>query len=132
MAYITTAEVKAIREALKAEFGKRFKFSVRRRDSHAVAVAIISGDTDFSDIWSDREPGDYGYGYSQINTYHTHHYGDHKALFDRIVEIIKTAPATAEGGREWFDESDSQVDYFHTAYYWDLDVGKWDKAYVMK
>ena len=30
MAYIDTKDVKAIREALKAEFGKDFKFSVTR------------------------------------------------------------------------------------------------------
>jgi anti-sigma regulatory factor (Ser/Thr protein kinase) len=32
MAYITTPEVKEIRIALKEKFGKKFKFSVTRRD----------------------------------------------------------------------------------------------------
>ena len=43
MAYITTAEVKEIRTALKEEFGKKFKFSVSKRSGGiAVTVAIMS------------------------------------------------------------------------------------------
>jgi hypothetical protein len=57
-------------------------------------------------------------------------YGKHQPLFEEIEKIIKTAPALAEGGREWFDKSDAMTDYFHTAFYIDLDVGSYDKPYV--
>jgi hypothetical protein len=30
---------------------------------------------------------------------------------------------------DWYDRSDSQSDYFDTAYYVDVNVGKWDKPY---
>jgi hypothetical protein len=53
-------------------------------------------------------------------------------LFDRINKIIQTAPANAEGGRAWFDKSDSMTDYFHTAFYYDIQVGKWDRPYAQK
>lgn len=135
MAHITTQEVAAIREELKARFGKKFKFSVTRRDRGlAVVVAIMASDVDFSDLWADKVPGDYGYGYKDINTYHvtTENYGDHAHLFAEIVEIIKTAPAKAHGGCAWFDKSDAMTDYFHTAYYFDLHVGRWDREYVKK
>jgi len=134
MAYINTAEVTEIRNALKVKFGKKFKFSVRRRDHHAVTVAILSGPTDFSAMWEGLVPGDYGHGHSSINTYHItkDRYGKHVKLFNEIVDIIKTAPAKAPNGRAWFDESDSMVDYFHTAFYFDLDIGKWDRPYTVK
>jgi len=35
-------------------------------------------------------------------------------------------------GTDWFDESDSQTDYFHIAYYLNVNVGKWNKPYILK
>lgn len=32
---------------------------------------------------------------------------------------------------DWYDESDAQTDYFNTAYYVDLNVGKWNKPYIV-
>lgn len=132
MAYIRTEEVAEIRKALKAKYGKKFKFSVTKRDGGlAVCVAITAGEADFSNLWESKTEDDYGYGYVQVNSYHTteENYGKHAKLFTEITDIIKTAPANAEGGRAWFDKSDSQTDYFHTAYYFDLHVGKWDRPY---
>jgi hypothetical protein len=61
MAYISTAEVKEIRIALKAEFGKKFKFSVTKRDSGlAVSVAIMSGTVDMSSLWANKDEDDCG------------------------------------------------------------------------
>lgn len=135
MAYITTAEVAEIRKELKEVFGNKFKFSVRRRDGGlAVVVAIMSGETDFSNLWSGKTPEDYGYGYVDVNRYHIkeEHYGEHVALFEKIDEIIRSAPARADGGRAWFDKSDSMTDYFHTAFYYDIRVGNWDRPYVQR
>jgi hypothetical protein len=132
MAYITTAEVKAIRQALKAEFGNKFKFSVTRRDCLQVTVAIMAGDVDFSSMWSTKKADEYGHGYATVNQFwiNADRYGDNVPLFSKIKEIICTAPAKAEGGRAYFDESDSQTDYFHCAFYYGIQVGKWDRPYV--
>jgi hypothetical protein len=133
MAYITTAEVKEIRIALKKEFGSDFKFSVARRSGGlAVKVAIIAGTVDFSALWEGKAETDYGYGYTDINHYHIteDNYGDKAKLFAKIDNIIKTAPANAEGGRAHFDKSDSQTDYFHVAFYYDIEVGKYDRPYT--
>lgn len=132
MAYITTEEVKAIREALKAKFGKKFKFSVSKRDHSQVCVAIVAGDTDFSDILGSKVPGDYGFGSCDINAYHIteDRYNAHAELFNDILTIIKTAPANVPGSKGWYDNSDIQTDYFDIAYYIDLSVGKWDRPYV--
>ena len=70
MAYITTAEVKEIRTALKEEFGKKFKFSVSKRSGGlAVTVAIMSGDIDLSSLWASKNEGDYGFGYMIMNRF---------------------------------------------------------------
>ena len=122
MAYISTEEVREIRNALKDRFGKEgFKFSVRQKDHSSVHVHILTGKRDFSDIAPE--------GYAQINRYHLDFYGEHETLFQEIQNVIKKAPAKAEGGREWFDKSDSMSDYFNTAFYININVGKWDKPY---
>jgi hypothetical protein len=134
MAYITKDEVKEIRKALKAEFGTKFKFSVTRRDCMEVTVAIMTGETDFSNLWNAKNADEYGYGYSNINHYYISkkRYGDNADMLEKIDNIIKTAPAKAEGGRAYFDESDVQTDYFNCAFYYSIQVGKWDRPYLQK
>ena len=70
-------------------------------------------------------------GYTQINEYYPEYYGKHEQLFRDIVEIMKSAPANANGGRAWYDNSDAMIDYFDTAYYTHVSVGKWDKPYEL-
>ncbi|MGI6124931.1 MAG: molecular chaperone DnaJ, partial [Acetivibrionales bacterium] len=31
-----------------------------------------------------------------------------------------------------FDDSDSQIDYFHTNFYTHMSIGKWDKPFTIK
>jgi len=129
MAFIKAEDVKAIREELKATFPK-FKFGVRKRDFSSVTVTVKAGPTDFSDVM--RNPED---GHTPVNQYHTHMYGEHKGFFDKVHEIIKTAPIKGEGywaKKGWYDNSDSMTDYFDTAYYISMEVGSWNTPYVQK
>ena len=120
MSYISTEDVKKIRVALKNEFGKKLKFGVRKSPSHhSVSVTIKSGTVDFSDIMRNNT-----YDQGQVNQYHLQNYGVHKSLFEKIVEIIKTAPSN-----KWYDNSDAMIDYFDVAFYFDLNVGDWDNPY---
>ena len=120
MSYISTEDVKKIRVALKNEFGKKLKFGVRKSaGGHSVGVTIKSGTVDFSDIMRNNT-----YDQVQVNQYHLQNYGVHKSLFEKIVEIIKTAPS-----KEWYNNSDPMIDYFDVAFYFDLNVGDWDNPY---
>lgn len=42
-------------------------------------------------------------------------------FYTELVEAMK--------GNDWFDKSDIMTDYFHTAYYININVGKWDNHY---
>ena len=120
MSYISTEDVKKIRVALKNEFGKKLKFGVRKSPSHhSVSVTIKSGTVDFSDIMRNNT-----YDQVQVNHYHLQNYGVHQSLFEKIVEIIKTAPSN-----KWYNNSDPMIDYFDVAFYFDLNVGDWDNPY---
>ena len=120
MSYISTEDVKKIRVALKNEFGKKLKFGVRKSPSHhSVSVTIKSGTVDFSDLMRNNT-----YEQVQVNHYHLHNYGVHQSLFEKIVEIIKTAPS-----KKWYNNSDAMIDYFDVAFYFDLNVGDWNNPY---
>jgi len=139
MAYISTEEVKAVRVALKESFKNKIKFSVRREHYSSLNVSILSGEINFFDGSLDRKdkynpeaPAHKFDGYEQINEYYPENYGKHGALFQDIVNIMKTAPGTIDGGRAWYDKSDAMIDYFDTAFYTNVSVGKWDKPYEFK
>ena len=124
MAYISTLEIRQIRKELKKEFPE-YKFSVRNQHHSSVAVSVLKGPAQFH---TDMQ----GESSMHVNEYHIErNWGsENSAILNKMVEIIKTAPGRAEGGREWFDKSDYQSDYFHTAFYISLWIGKWDQPYL--
>jgi hypothetical protein len=133
MAYISTEEVAAIRKQLKAQLPE-YKFSVTKHHHSSVTVAFMKGpafkEFTYRDRNGDNVAGDIN-TYEQLNHYHADRfYGEENgAVIKKVEKIIKTAPYEEGVGDLWFDESDSMTDYFHTAYYMSIHVGKWDKPY---
>lgn len=118
MAYISAEDTKQIRDTLKKEF-PNLKFSVVKRDGMVVEVAILKGDIDFSNLLKD------GQKYAEVNTYwHEKHNPEYAELFNKIIDIIKYG-----SNRKHYDNSDIMSDYFDTAFYYYVSVGKWNKPY---
>lgn len=63
-------------------------------------------------------------GYYQANVYRADDYAD-----NTVGEFFRELSATMRGDR-WYDRSDIQTDYFDTAYYLAINVGRWDRHYV--
>ena len=94
----------------------------------------MKGDIDFSDLFDDipyhkrhwerwNDPKPEWTGERSLNQYHFDSYNPkYTELFEKILRIIR--------GEDWFDHSDAQTDYFHTAYYISMAIGKWNKPYV--
>ena len=126
MAYISAQDVKAIRTELKQKFPK-WKFAVRKGSgSLSVDVNIMQGTESFDDQFSN------GRRYAQVNQYWIKdHFADssERQAIEMINEIMHNAPGRA-GGKQYFDESDAMTDYFHTAFYTHLSIGKWDQDYA--
>jgi hypothetical protein len=134
MAYINATEVKAIRNELKKEF-PNYRFGVRKGSgSHNVHVTVKKGPA--FEVFEKYGRYDEGMVTVDLNKDgNVNHYwleettGPNAPFFEKIVEIIKTAPYKAGVGDMWFDDSDIMTDYFHTAYYFDISVGEWNKPY---
>lgn len=114
MAYISTEEVRTIRNDLKATFPK-FKFSVRYQPNSksAITVTIKSGPVKFAE----PRHGDY----VQLNHYHPGNY-DNADIFQQIIDVVN---------KKNYDNSDSMTDYFDVGFYVQFEQGSWKKPYVL-
>ena len=117
MAYITTEQVKEIRNNIKVKFPtkKGWKFSVRRNHYSEISVEIMKSPIDLLD------GENHSNGYIQVNSFYPENY-KHGNIFETITKI-------AMDGN--FDKSDIMTDYFHVGWYYSLSVGKWDKPFEL-
>ena len=88
------------------------KGSIAIRHHSSLVVNIKSGELPFKEE------------HQQVNTYwiNDHYTGEQAAFMTELLAAMK--------GDKWFDKSDIMTDYFNTAYYLNINIGKWDKPYV--
>ena len=63
--------------------------------------------------------------YEQVNTYHfkDHYSGKALELMSKIVKAMYSG--------DYYDNTNAQTDYFDTAYYAYVNVGRWDKPFLV-
>lgn len=116
MAYLSKDQVKQTREALKVAFPD-FKFMVRKGNggSGSINVSIMSGPIDFGDFDMPKA----------VNPYHVGSFFEGKQVrfLEAVIKVIKYGT-----DRQWYDNSDAMTDYFDTAFYLDVELGRWGKG----
>lgn len=119
MPYISTEQVKLVRNALKKEFPK-VKFSITRENYSTICVSILESSIDF-----DISPRDY----KRVNEYRIDedYTGNEQAknILNRVYEIINI---THEQKELVYDGDYGSV----PNYYIDINIGKWNRPYVLK
>ena len=121
MAYVSQEMKKSLAPAIKTilkKYGVKGTLAVRNHST--LVLNIKSGKIDFA---SDSTSDNYNY---QVNTYwtDTHYTGMSKKFFAEIIAAMK--------GPEFFDHSDAMSDYFHVSHYIDINLGDWNKPYVLE
>jgi hypothetical protein len=135
MAYVSQELKKSIAPVIKAllkEYGLKGTLAVRHHST--LVLNIQSGPIDFigvgnrisratalsrgHDYYADRD-------YSQVNVYWI---GDH---YDGIAREFLTKAYAALKGPDFFDHSDAQTDYFHRSHYQDINIGRYNRPYVL-
>ncbi|NBW34040.1 MAG: hypothetical protein EBR30_03310 [Cytophagia bacterium] len=125
MAYMNQQMKATIAKNLKPvlkKFGVKGSLSVHNHST--IVLTLKSGKIDFFADYGDREDArKFGI---DVNPYwfHEHFTGKSKQFLTEAFNALKSA--------NWYDESDAQVDYFNTAYYFRINVGKWNKPYIME
>jgi hypothetical protein len=140
MAYMsqeTKAKIATLLKPILAKYGVKGTLAVRNHST--IVLNVKSGKIDFVEnyIQTDIEKP-YAKHFSQdqidyirktksvdVNPYwfHEHFTGAAKNFLTEAFRALK--------GADWFDESDAMTDYFHTAYYVSVNIGKWDKPYEL-
>ena len=137
----TTEVAKLVREQLKKEF-PACKFSVTCKSfsggsslTIALMVAPFSVFAKDTDTNGNREEGDY----AQLNHYqlcHAYDYGSPPGVCNGVFltpEAWRVLSRAVEIGQaQNWDNSDIQTDYFDVNYYFDIEVGKWDKPFQVR
>lgn len=137
MAYMNQERKQKIATMLKpilAKYGVKGSLSVRNHST--IVLTLKSGAIDFIGN-SNRVCGNDFYqvqrgfkpttsGYDQVNPYwfQDHYDGDAKEFLTKAFNALKSA--------DWYDESDAMTDYFNTAYYVDINIGKWNAPYIVQ
>ncbi len=114
----------------------KVKGSLSVRNHSTIVLTLKSGAIDFIGN-SNRVCGNDFYqvqrgfkpttsGYDQVNPYwfQDHYDGDAKAFLTEAFKALKSA--------DWYDESNAMIDYFNTAYYVDVNIGKWNTPYILE
>jgi hypothetical protein len=112
MAYVSQEKKAQLAPAIKAVLKKyNMKASISVRHHSSLVVTLKSGAIDFGD---DR----------QVNEYwiDQHYTGVARNFLTELLQAMK--------GPDYFNEDDSQTDYFHRSHYTDINIGRWDRPYV--
>jgi hypothetical protein len=112
MAYISQDDKKTLAPGIKAvlkKFGMKGTIAI---DNHSSLVVNVS-----------KGPIDFGRDRIQVNQYtiDRSYEGPAREFLNELVVAMK--------GDKWYDRSDAMTDYFDTAYYLSIRIGKWSKPY---
>jgi len=131
MAYMNQekkAKIAALLKPVLAKYGVKGSLAVHNHST--IRLTVKSGKIDFIENYlEDGKCSDKAfvrkYGTLDVNPYwfQDHFTGDAKAFLTEAFAALK--------GADYYDESDIQTDYFNTAYFFGLQIGKWSKPYVL-
>ena len=129
MAYMSQEKKQTLAPAIKAilkKYGMKGSLSVHNHSG--LTLTLPEGKIDFA---SERAPElDYlkeypsFAGYSQVNTYwfHEHYRGTALKFLSEVIAAMNVGN---------HDNSDIMTDYFDVGWYVHVNVGKWNKPYVL-
>jgi hypothetical protein len=117
------AKVVAAVKPLLKKYRLKGTFSVRNHST--IVLTITEGVIDFIGNYNETISPNGRAATTSLDVnpywYQDHFTGVAKKALAEIMPAMKSA--------DWYDRSDAQVDYFDTAYYVDVNVGKWNKPY---
>ena len=118
MAYISNEEIKVIRAELKTLLSVKegWKVSIIRENHSVVNVTILEAPYE---LRNDVEKS-----YEQTNPYYLKERKNEKSreILQKISDIVNKTN---------FDDSDLQSDYHHVGFYFHLNLGRWDKPFLV-
>ena len=127
-------EDKAIISELMKPILKKYnvKATLSISNNSTIYLNVKSSPIDFIGIFNEnvvREDFHTNYAVDNL-TINPHWYDSHFKGDEIALSFLKEAHAALKGA-DWYDNTDVQSDYFDTAYYFYINIGKWDKPYIL-
>ena len=114
MAYVSKETKKELAPEIKkvlAEYGVKGTIKVDHHSTLCVTLRKVP-----AGLFTPKEIAN-----GDVNVYHI------DTFFEGTAKKFLTKLLVAMKGDKWFDETDSMIDYFHTAWYNDIKIGEWNK-----
>ena len=129
MAFISQQDKKTLAPAIKAVFKKYgLKGTIAIKNHMTLCANVSAGRLDL--IGAAAQVGDFrSSGYYQANAYRPTN-EKYKYINIDIFNFYEDLKKAMKGAI-WFDKSDIMTDYFHTAFYIDINIGQWNKPYKL-
>ena len=115
MAYISTEQVKSIRDQIKNAY-PRYKWSITGRNSSTVVIALMESDLPFDNK------------HEQLNHYYLK---ESEVLDDKGKSIFQHVKDICNSVEKCYNRNadDIYADYGDSTYFISLNIGKWDKPH---
>jgi len=139
MAYISQEMKKELAPEIKAvlkKFGVKGTIAIRNHST--LVVNVKSGKLDLIGDYNRKIEDDFlaenerfvhkSEGSLELSQYYIESYAMDETVRNFYKELFKAM----KGNDIWYDRSDAMTDYFDTAYYLDVNVGKWNKPYIFE
>lgn len=136
MAYMNQEMKTVIAANLKKVMPKDWKYSLRIHHHSKIVLCIAAAPVDIIaelEIMRKANAERYGRDYHPIQGSHAEvrAYGvDEYFPKDSAITPILVQAMDALRSAGWYDNSDGMTDYFDTAYYYEIEIGRWDKPFV--
>lgn len=139
MAYFSQEDKKKVAPKIKAVLKKYgLKGSIAVHNHSTLVVNIKEGKLDLCGVELKCRLSDFPElrlhqnvekpTYIQVNRYHASEWC--RRVGEENIAKFYEELNEATMGADWFQESDIQADYFRTAYFIDINVGRWNKPYI--
>jgi hypothetical protein len=135
MAYMNQDRKAQIAPGIK-EILKRFgmKGTLAVRDNSTLVLNIKSGSLDFIKDFNETlnsRPDGFRLGSFAENSFTVNPYWYQEQFSNKVIRKFFDEVFRAMNIGNW-DRSDSQTDYFDVGWYVDVNVGKWNKPYILE
>lgn len=135
MAWMNQERKAQLAPAIKAVLKKyNMKGTIGVRHHSTLVVNLREGALDLigeANNFNRRHAERTGQPFYEVKDYYqaNHYRGEDQYADSKVADFFRELTAAMRGNL-WYDNSDSQTDYFDTAYYLDINVGKWNQPYV--
>lgn len=122
MAYLSMENKKNLDQQVK-KIAKEYGVKLTTRRVNYTQYVIVLRQSEFAFNYRIN-----GQSWDDINVYWFHDNDSLTAKEKEFLTKLKTIVFSKDNG--FFNESDVQTDYFHTAWYLDIKIGDWNKPYI--